>query len=109
MIEDPITAGTEPIQNDDLYALEQERGAWWGSRREFRDDRVVFFQAGFDAGRYEFTYLLKVVAPGVFRASPARIAAMYVPDGTASSAAVGLTVAGPPVPAAEAPPKGGRQ
>ena len=60
MIEDPIPAGTEPIQNDDLYALEQERRAWWGSRREFRDDRVVFFQEGFDAGRYEFTYLLKV-------------------------------------------------
>jgi uncharacterized protein YfaS (alpha-2-macroglobulin family) len=107
MIEDPIAAGTEPIQNDDLYQLEQGRRAWWGSRREFRDSRVVFFQERFEAGRYEFTYLLKVIAPGVFRASPARISAMYVPEGTASSAAASFTftpAAPPPVPA-----KGGQR
>lgn len=92
MLEDPIPAGTEPIQRDDLYALEQGRTDWWGSRREFRDSRVVFFQERFEAGRYEYTYLLKVIAPGVFRASPARISAMYVPDGTASSAAAVVTV-----------------
>jgi uncharacterized protein YfaS (alpha-2-macroglobulin family) len=93
VIEDPIAAGTEPIQNDDLFELERRRLARWGGRREFRDSRVVFFQERFDAGRYEFTYLLKVIAPGVFRASPARISAMYVPEGTASSAAASITVA----------------
>jgi hypothetical protein len=109
MIEDPIAAGTEPVQNDDLYALEQGRRNWWGSRREFRDDRVVFFLERFDAGRYEFTYLLKVIAPGVFRASPARIAAMYVPDGTASSAAVTVTVESAPAPLAGAALRGGQR
>jgi len=69
----------------------------------------VFFQERFDAGRYEFTYLLRVIAPGVFRASPARIAAMYVPDGTASSAAAGLTVAAPPMAATGTPSKGGQR
>jgi uncharacterized protein YfaS (alpha-2-macroglobulin family) len=67
----------------------------------------VFFQERFEAGRYEFTYLLKVIAPGVFRASPARISAMYVPEGTASSAAASFTftpAAPPPVPA-----KGGQR
>jgi len=106
VIEDPIAAGTEPIQNDDLYELEQGRRRWWGSRREFRDSRVVFFQERFDAGRYEFSYLLKVIAPGTFRASPARISAMYVPDGTASSAAASFTVGPAPAPA---PPKGGQR
>jgi len=109
MIEDPIAAGTEPVQNDDLYALEQDQRGWRGSRREFRDSRVVFFQERFDAGRYEFTYLLKVIAPGVFRASPASISAMYVPEGAASSAATTITVQAEPGPAAAAPPKGGRQ
>jgi len=92
MLDDPIPAGTEPIQRDDLYALEKGKTDWWGSRREYRDSRVVFFQEDFEAGRYEYTYLLKVIAPGVFRSSPARISAMYVPDGTASSAAATLTV-----------------
>jgi uncharacterized protein YfaS (alpha-2-macroglobulin family) len=108
MIEDPIAAGTEPVQNDDLYQLEERRRPWWGSRREFRDSRVVFFQERFDAGRYEFTYLLKVIAPGTFRASPARIAAMYVPDGTASTATASFSVLPSPAPESAAA-KGGRQ
>ena len=77
-------------------------------QREYRDNRVVFFQQAFSQGRYEYTYLLKAVTPGVFRASPARISAMYVPEGTASSAAQTVTV----VSAAERPaaqPGGGQQ
>lgn len=109
MIEDPIPAGTEPVQNDSLYALEQAGRGWWGSRREFRDSRVAFFQERFEAGRYEYTYLLKVIAPGVFRASPARISAMYVPEGTASSAAAIVTVEAGAAPPAGTQPKGGQK
>jgi len=111
MLDDPIPAGTEPIQRDDLYELEKGKTDWWGSRREYRDSRVVFFQEDFEAGRYEYTYLLKVIAPGVFRSSPARISAMYVPDGTASSAAGTLTVesAAAPAPAPATQAKGGQQ
>jgi uncharacterized protein YfaS (alpha-2-macroglobulin family) len=109
LLEDPIPAGTEPIQRDDLYALEKGRTDWWGSRREFRDSRTVFFQQSFEAGRYEYTYLLKVIAPGVFRASPARISAMYVPDGTASSAAVTVTVEAATASPAGPRPDGGRK
>jgi uncharacterized protein YfaS (alpha-2-macroglobulin family) len=69
---------------------------------------VVFFQERFDAGRYEFTYLLKVIAPGEFRASPARISAMYVPEGSASSAAASFTVAPPDAPGPGSP-KGGQR
>lgn len=109
MIEDPIPAGTEPVQQERFYEMERPRRDmwWWGSQREFRDDRVVFFQQSFEQGRYEFQYLLKMVTPGTFRASPARIAAMYVPDGTASSAAQSVVIA-PPA-AAGVAPRGGRQ
>jgi uncharacterized protein YfaS (alpha-2-macroglobulin family) len=96
MIEDPIAAGTEPVQQEQLYELESQRWKWWwGSQREFRDDRVVFFQQSFAEGRYEYRYLLKVINPGVFRASPARISAMYVPEGTASSAAQSVVIESP--------------
>jgi uncharacterized protein YfaS (alpha-2-macroglobulin family) len=92
MLEDPIPAGTEPIENEELYELEQPRTWWYGSNREVRDDRVVFFLSGFEQSRYEFTYLLKVTTPGVFGAMPARISPMYVPDTSASSSVITLTV-----------------
>ncbi len=96
VIEDPLPAGTEPIQQLGLYELEKQTEFWDGSRREYRDDRVVFFQESFTAGHYQFVYLLKVTTPGVFRAMPAQIAAMYVPDATASSDPQTLTVGSAP-------------
>lgn len=92
MIEDPIPAGTEGIQNDELYELEQRAPFAYGSRREMRDNRVVFFQESFEAGRYEYRYLLKVTTPGAFTAPPAQISAMYVPDSSAWTEALTLAV-----------------
>ena len=92
MIEDPLPAGAEAIRQDGLYELERQPRGWSYSRREYRDDRVVVFQRAFTEGRYEYTYLLKVVTPGVFRAMPPRIAPMYVPDATASGRAQPMTV-----------------
>ena len=92
VIEDPIPAGAETIQQETLYELERQPRTWSFSRREYRDDRVVIFQQGFDNGRYEFTYLLKITTPGAFRAMPGRIAPMYVPGVTASTRAQSLTV-----------------
>lgn len=97
VIEDPIPAGTEPVAQRELYRLEKPAAwwdAWWdGSRREYRDNRVVFFQQRFDEGRYEYFYLLKVVTPGQFRAMPAQVAPMYVPGVSASTSTVRITVA----------------
>jgi hypothetical protein len=93
MIEDPIPAGTEAVERDDLYELERRHSWEYGSQREFRDDRTVFFQNAFTAGKYEYSYLLKVTTPGTFRAMPARISPMYVPDASASSEVITVTVA----------------
>jgi len=87
MIEDPIPAGTEFIQRDDLYEV-KDKPAWWNfwfTRREFHDDRAAFFQTWFLAGQHEFYYLLKVVNPGKFRVSPAKIEPMYQPQYWATS------------------------
>jgi hypothetical protein len=98
MIEDPLPAGVEAVQQRGLYELEHKTPFWDGSRREYRDDRVVFFQESFTEGHYQFVYLLKVTTPGVFRAMPAQISAMYVPDATASSEPQTLTVGAAPRP-----------
>jgi len=96
MLEDPIPAGTEPVTQESSYDLEQPRRWFWGANRELRDDRVVFFLDDFSAGHYELTYMLKVTTPGVFSAMPAHIAPMYVPDASASSDVIKMTVATEP-------------
>ncbi len=82
LVEDPIPAGVESIEKDDRYEL-AEKPDWWTSystRREFRDDRTVLFKTYFSAGQGTFFSLFKVVNPGKFRASPARVMPMYQPE-----------------------------
>jgi hypothetical protein len=87
LIEDPIPAGTEFVAHDDLYTL-RERPPWWQywfTRSEFHDDRMAIFQTDFRQGQRQYFYLLKVVNPGAFRVSPARVQPMYQPERLATS------------------------
>lgn len=82
LVEDPIPAGAEFIERDDLYAL-KTKPDWWSTfftRREFHDDRAALFDTYFPAGQKQYFYLLKIVNPGQFRVSPARVQPMYQPD-----------------------------
>ena len=94
MLEDPIAAGTEFVPNTEAYPLENRADAWyaWYTRREFRDDRAVFFVTDF-SGRQEVFYLVKVVNPGVFQVSPARVEPLYEHGVQATSDPLVLTVA----------------
>jgi uncharacterized protein YfaS (alpha-2-macroglobulin family) len=86
MLEDPLPAGMEAVQDTDLYELERPPAWWYGSKREYRDSRIVQFQSDFSQGRYEYVYLLKAVIPGRFRAMPARLGPMYAPGVAATTA-----------------------
>ena len=93
LVEDPIPAGAEFVQRDDLYELHQ-KADWWGfwfTRREFHDDRAAFFQTYFD-GHKEYVYLLKIVNPGKFRISPASVQPMYQPSVISTTDAAYLEV-----------------
>lgn len=96
-LEDPLPAGVEAIQDTTAYPLERDapESWWYGSRVEYRDAKTVFFQEAFDRGRYEFAYLVKVIAPGQFRAVPAQISPMYVPGVHASSEPQTFTITVP--------------
>jgi uncharacterized protein YfaS (alpha-2-macroglobulin family) len=98
VLEDPLPAGVEAIQDTTAYPLERPgRNAWWyGSRVEYRDSRTVFFQETFQNGRYEFVYLVKAISSGQFRAVPAQITPMYVPGVNASSESYTVTITPPP-------------
>jgi alpha-2-macroglobulin len=92
-IEDPIPAGAEFVERDDLYEL-KEKPPWWTqgyTRREFHDDRAAFFQTNFSGQSQQF-YLLKVVNSGAFRASPARVQPMYQPQYLSTTESRSITV-----------------
>jgi len=82
MVEDPIPAGTEFIERDNLYELKDKPPWWeyWFTRRERHDDRMAIFQTYFPQGQKQYFYLLKVVNPGMFTISPARVQPMYQPN-----------------------------
>lgn len=96
-LEDPLPAGVEAIQDTSAYPLERPKPQewWYGSQVEYRDSRTVFFQESFEQGRYEYAYLVKVIAPGQFRAVPAQISPMYVPGVHASSEPQTFTITVP--------------
>jgi hypothetical protein len=94
MVEDPIPAGTEFIEHDNLYDLTEKPSwwTWWYTRREFHDDRAAFFETYYPRGAKEYVYLLKVVNPGVFRVSPGKVEPMYQPSYFATSDPLTLEV-----------------
>jgi uncharacterized protein YfaS (alpha-2-macroglobulin family) len=96
MVEDPIAAGTEFVEDRDSYEIESRPSGWWDwyTRREFRDDRAVMFATEFQ-GRQESFYLVKVVNPGSFSISPARVELMYQPEVDATSDPLSLQVTEP--------------
>jgi alpha-2-macroglobulin len=95
LIEDPIPAGFDFIEQENLYEL-KAKPAWWDyyyTRREFHDDRAALFSTIFQRGQAQLHYLLKAVAPGTFQANPARVLPMYEParQGSTRSATVTVT------------------
>jgi uncharacterized protein YfaS (alpha-2-macroglobulin family) len=96
-IEDPLPAGVESIQDTLAYPLENpNREWWWGSHAEYRDQRTVFFQEGFENGRYEYLYFVRVTSEGTFRAAPSQVSPMYVPGVLASSEPATFSVTAAP-------------
>jgi uncharacterized protein YfaS (alpha-2-macroglobulin family) len=94
MVEDPIPAGTEFIERDGSYQL-KSRPPWWSyyfTRRELHDDRMAMFQTWFPQGQHQYFYLLKVVNPGVFQVSPARVQPMYQPGFLSTTESLRLEV-----------------
>ena len=93
MIEDPIPAGCEQVEQVSGIDLNHDEKDWsdWYSNREFRDNRAVFFVDYFD-GHAQFQYAMRVQVPGQFRVAPARVERMYEPDVRANSASAALTI-----------------
>ena len=83
VIESPLPAGLEAADADLrlggtwLHALEKTAPA---TRRELRDDRVVYFIDELPAGLVTLRFVARASTPGVFVAPPARAEEMYAPE-----------------------------
>ncbi|HEY1404030.1 MAG TPA: hypothetical protein VGB05_07895, partial [Pyrinomonadaceae bacterium] len=93
LIEDPIPAGAEQVDNVNGLNLTYVDRGWsdWYSAREFRDQRTAFF-LNFFHGKAVFQYALRVQEPGDFRVAPARVELMYQPTVQSNTASGKLTI-----------------
>ena len=93
LIEDPIPAGVEFIQNEATFNIVSRPNDWgyWYTRREFHDDRAALFASTFTK-RQESFYLLKVINPGSYVISPASVQPMYQPGVQATTDELHLDV-----------------
>jgi uncharacterized protein YfaS (alpha-2-macroglobulin family) len=93
MVEDPIPAGCEQVEEVSGLSLDHTEQGWsdWYGAREFRDDRTVFFLNRF-GGRATFQYAMRVQIPGQFRVAPARAELMYQPDVRTNATGASLVV-----------------
>ena len=94
LVEDPIPAGTEFLKDDKLYHLRSTPPWWqyWFTERENHDDHIAMFVDYFWNEQRQYFYLLKVVNPGVFHISPARVRPMYQHGYQATTASAVLEV-----------------
>ncbi|MGQ0603138.1 MAG: Ig-like domain-containing protein [Anaerolineales bacterium] len=93
-LEDPIPAGTEPVDTSLLTTSVVGQppeldprdpfyygwGWWWFSRSEIRDDKVVLFADYLPRGTYEYTYTLHASRPGTYNVIPTWARETYFPE-----------------------------
>lgn len=94
VLEDPLTPGFEPVRDD--LALVDRGGARTGTgdetRRELRDDRVVFFFDELSPGVHRVSYRVRATTAGRFTVPEVRAECMYDPAVRARAAPRGVEV-----------------
>ncbi len=89
MLEDPIPAGVEVVQDTRGYAIKDSSGitrgyGWlgrpWWTNREVRDEKVAFFTTRLSAGEHTFAYVFRAQIPGSYHVMPSLATLMYYPE-----------------------------
>jgi hypothetical protein len=95
VIESPLPAGFEPADADLKLGgawLREIEKTWPATRRELREDRVLYFIDELPAGVIHLRYVARAVTAGTFILPPARAEEMYAPETFARTAAESVTV-----------------
>ena len=94
VVEDPIPAGTEPIDTSLATTSQSAAGPqikqegepeqpWWywqPASFQLKDDKVALFATSLAPGTYTFTYQLRATLPGEYNVLPPRGEMMYFPE-----------------------------
>lgn len=86
VLESPLPGGFEPVATDLRMAgawlrfLERDGGPGAATRRELRDDRVVYFIDHLPAGVSRYRYIARAATKGTFVTPPSHIEEMYAPE-----------------------------
>jgi alpha-2-macroglobulin len=82
VIEDPLPGGIEAVEFELRRGASAAQALEAGSytRRELRDDRVVYFVDELPGGVHRFRYVARATTRGTFVAPPARAEDMYAPE-----------------------------
>ncbi|HEX8474433.1 MAG TPA: MG2 domain-containing protein [Pyrinomonadaceae bacterium] len=93
LIEDPIPAGCEQVQNVSGFDFDYSQQDWssWYSSREFRDQKTAIFLNYF-GGKATYQTAMRVQVPGQLRIAPARVEMMYMPTVQANSASSTMNI-----------------
>ncbi len=106
MLEDPLPAGCEVVQNTDGYTIpgeveydekaREKRGwygwYWWYADRDVRDEKVAFFATVIMPQQYEFSYVMRAQIPGKYSIMPSVGMLMYYPEVRGNSGQLALNI-----------------
>ncbi len=83
VIEDPRPAGWEPVEqlsSSGYYGYAQDEGWAPWTRREVRDEKLVFFATSLPKGKTIWEYRMRAEIPGEFHSLPTAGYGMYAPQ-----------------------------
>jgi uncharacterized protein YfaS (alpha-2-macroglobulin family) len=94
VLEDPIPAGTEPVDTSLLTTSQLDQpptiqplhdpywywGWWLFDRSELRDEQLNLYADFLPAGTYVYTYQVRASVPGEFQTMPSHAYAFYFPE-----------------------------
>ena len=96
VLEDPIPAGTEPVDTNLLTTSQQAQGPsltpsssnewrwfwgwWYFDHTEMRDEQVNLYADYLPRGTYTYTYQIRASVPGEFQTMPSEGYAFYFPE-----------------------------
>jgi uncharacterized protein YfaS (alpha-2-macroglobulin family) len=92
LVEDPLPAGAQPIEQDRGYAVPGVRLQQPRMHREFHDSHTAFFISHLRRGKRILAYLIRATLPGSYNIMPARILPMYDPQFAGNSRNAVLTI-----------------
>lgn len=96
VVEDPLPAGAEAVDQGLLTSSSLDQGEgwqpastgyrwgwwgwWWFNQTQVRDDKVILFADYLPAGTYEYTYIMRASLPGSYQVIPTTAREFYFPE-----------------------------